>query len=375
MSAAATLLMIGVGMIVPLLPQRIHAETGSLHSVGLVASVFAVAYLLAQLPAGMLADRLGAKPMLVAGYGLCAVSGVGFFMADRATGILAGRAVQGLGEAPIWALGPALLSIAYPAARGRAIGIYNAAIHLGLMTGPMLGLLLVDTGRSQTPFLVFATVCLLGAVAIASLLPRIPATADGTHAAKPSMRAVLGLFLHGPSRILLTGIGLYGACYGVFISVLPITMATMKGAGSREIAYLFVVFYAGVGLSQLVAGPLSDRYGRTGFMTGGLILAIIGLSALLSLPASFAYPALALASLGLGVFCVASLARLNDVTPHHLKGTVSGTYYFAWAIGYVLGPMMIGLVEPMAAGLGYGLLTIALAAQALMLATRRAGGR
>jgi MFS family permease len=83
--AAATLLMIGVGMIVALLPQRVHAETGSLESVGLVASVFAFAYLLAQLPAGILADRLGVRsPCLSTGTLLCAVAGVVFFVSETA---------------------------------------------------------------------------------------------------------------------------------------------------------------------------------------------------------------------------------------------------------------------------------------------------
>ena len=62
---AAMLLMTGVGMIVAILPQRVHALTGDLESVGLIASVFAVTYLAVQFPVGLLADRFGAKPFLV----------------------------------------------------------------------------------------------------------------------------------------------------------------------------------------------------------------------------------------------------------------------------------------------------------------------
>ena len=116
LSLSATLLMLGVGMIVALLPQRIYAMTGSLESVGLVASIFAFAYLLVQLPIGALSDRLGPKRFLVIGYLLCTLSGIVFFSTGTSSGIFLGRAVQGLGEAPIWALGPAVLSLAYPTA-------------------------------------------------------------------------------------------------------------------------------------------------------------------------------------------------------------------------------------------------------------------
>lgn len=166
LSLSATLLMVGVGMIVTLLPQRVHAMTGSLESVGLVASVFALAYLLAQLPISILSDRPGPKRFLVIGYMLCALSGLAFLLAQTAGGIYLGRAIQGLGEAPIWALGPAVLSLAYPSSKGRAIGIYNAAIHAGLTVGPLPGLLIAPKGQSGLPFLVFAGLCISGGLVV-----------------------------------------------------------------------------------------------------------------------------------------------------------------------------------------------------------------
>ncbi len=42
---------------------------------------------------------------------------------------------------------------------------------------------------------------------------------------------------------------------------------------------------------------------------------------------------LTLAAFGLGTFCRASMARLNDVAPAELKGSISGAYYLAWGLG------------------------------------------
>jgi len=369
LSAAATLLMIGVGMIVALLPQRVHAQTGSLESVGLVASVFAIAYLLAQLPVGMLADRIGARPLLVTGYLLCAVAGIAFYFSQTATHIYLGRIVQGLGEAPVWALGPAVLSLAYPAAKGRAIGIYNAAIHAGLTIGPLLGLMVDPAGSGGRPFLMFSVFCIAGAGVLIVFLPRMEATPLAEKTARPGFRAAVRLFSHRPSLIVLAGIVLYGGAYGASLTVLPVTVDSLRGLGPTEFGVFFAVFYAGISLSQLVAGPLSDRYGRDGFMIAGLILAALGLAATLLTPATFV--GLAVASFGLGVFCVASLSKLNDSAPRHLKGTVSGAYYLAWGLGYVLGPLMIGAVDRSIAEGGYWILCLLMAAEAIALTALR----
>ncbi|MDR3331624.1 MAG: hypothetical protein LBT08_03250 [Synergistaceae bacterium] len=64
-------MMIGVGMIVAFLPQRIIDLDGHERNVGYLASMFAIAYIMLQVPVGTMADKLGFKLFLVAGYLLC----------------------------------------------------------------------------------------------------------------------------------------------------------------------------------------------------------------------------------------------------------------------------------------------------------------
>jgi MFS family permease len=163
MNLAVFLLMLGVGMIMALLPQRIIDLSGSASEVGYLASAFALSYLFLQVPMGRLADRYGFKLFLVLGYLLCALTGLLYFAADSPKVIFLGRLLQGAGEAPIWALAPALLSLLYPAARGRTIGMYNASLHLGLTAGPLLGILVAPARAENQAFLFFAAVCLTGA--------------------------------------------------------------------------------------------------------------------------------------------------------------------------------------------------------------------
>ena len=339
-SLAASLLMVGVGMIVPLLPQRMIELSGSMQSVGYIASMFALSYIIFQLPMGSMADRLGVKPFLVSGYILCFMSGLIFYYAGTPEMILLGRLIQGAGEAPVWALGPALLSLAYPDAKGRVIGIYNAAIHAGLTLGPLLGICFFPSAASHLPFLIFAGLCLVAGMVTFQFLPASVSRAGVKQ--EPGLRALLALLRLRDPQLTLIGILLYGAAYGSFISVLPAYLVLFKGFDSRSVGVFFALFYVAISVSQLIAGPLSDRYGRTLFMLAGPGIAAIGIVLSVSLPHPWIYASLTLASVGLGVFCVSSMAHLNESVPCSLKASVSAAYYLSWGIGFFIGPLLIG---------------------------------
>lgn len=73
------LLMLGVGMIVALLPQRIMNLSDSVSHVGYLASAFALTFVLFQIPIGNFSDKFGFKPFLVGGYFLCSVTGLLYY--------------------------------------------------------------------------------------------------------------------------------------------------------------------------------------------------------------------------------------------------------------------------------------------------------
>lgn len=334
-------------------------DDGALDSVGLVASAFALAYLLAQLPIGALSDRLGPKRFLVLGYLLCAAAGLVFCAAETAGGVYLGRALQGLGEAPIWALGPAMLSLAYPAAKGRAIGVYNAAIHVGLTLGPLLGLLIAPEGRGPWPFLAFAALCLGAGVFTLVFLDPAPSR---VRPAGVSAWGVLAMLRKKTAAVLLIGVLLYGAGYGAFVSVLPVSLTVTHGIDGAAVSAHFVLFYAAISFSQIIAGAASDHIGRRGFLIWGMALAAAGLASFSVVPGLWAYLPLGVASVGLGMFCVASIAELNETAPDALKGAISGSYFFFWGAGYVIGPLAIGAGAP---AIGYVALAVLFGFQSL----------
>lgn len=343
LNGSVFLLMFGVGMIVALLPQKVLTISGSATLVGGLASAFAVSYILAQIPLGKLADRFGTQWFLTAGYFVCAIVGLVYYKAETTAAMMVGRMIQGLGEAPLWALAPALLSVLYPSNKARVMGWYNASIHLGLTSGSLAGVLATAAWTGSEPFLLFAGVSAFGGIWTLLALRDSGAVVRGRGPGGASID--IGRLLR--SRIVLTvcaGIMLYGLGYGIFLTVIPAFLVLHKGAGASAVGLSFVVFYVAISLAQIIAGPIADRAGRVTPMISGLLVMAFGMMVFPRLPLVYALAALFLAAFGLGVFLVASLAFLNDQVDMHLRGTISGAYYLFWGVGYFFGPMVMGVI-------------------------------
>ena len=335
-------IMLGVGMIVALLPQRVIDLSGSVTVVGLLASVFAVTYVLAQVPIGHLADKIGFKKILIAGYLICAIVGLLYLGAKTSTHILMGRFLQGIGEVPIWALATALLSLQYAETKGKVIGLYNASLHLGLCIGPLLGMLLVRTaGQGDRAFIFFAVVSFTGALIMYLFVDDFR---PAINAERFNLTKMLLLLSERSVLAVLIGIALYGAAYGLMLTIIPAFLITFKDFSQTMISLMFSLFYIAVSLSQLAAGSLSDRTGRRGVMIWGLIFAAIGLAFFSPLQSPPIYLLIALASFGLGMFSVSAMAYLNEAVADSLKGTISGAFYLFWGLGFFIGPILSGKI-------------------------------
>ena len=133
-------------------------------------------------PAGWLADRLGASRLVLAGWGLYALSYVALSQVRGIPGTLAVMAFYGLYHALAEGAEKSLLTSLVPsAARGRAFGLYNgltggASLAAGLLFGA------VWTRWGSAPAFLFAgLLAAVSAVLLTVLLPRArpPATAPG----------------------------------------------------------------------------------------------------------------------------------------------------------------------------------------------------
>lgn len=126
------------------------------------------AYLLAMamvlVPAGRVADIHGRKRIFTAGLVVYTIASTLAALVPTTAWLIALRVGQGIGAAMFVTTGMAIVTSVFPPQRrGRAIGIYVAAVYIGLSVGPFAGGLLVQHVGWRS---LFALMLPLGAVSV-----------------------------------------------------------------------------------------------------------------------------------------------------------------------------------------------------------------
>jgi EmrB/QacA subfamily drug resistance transporter len=104
---------------------------------------------------GRLGDMIGKRRVYVAGFVVFTVSSALCGAAWSVQSLVLFRVLQAIGAAMIQSLGPALLVTAFPAKeRGQALGYIGTIVAAGILTGPVLGGLLLRVSGWQSIFFV-----------------------------------------------------------------------------------------------------------------------------------------------------------------------------------------------------------------------------
>ncbi|GAA4485734.1 MFS transporter [Rhodococcus olei] len=122
---------------------------------------------------GRVADLVGRRRVFLWGMTLFAVSSVASALAPGVGMVVAGRAVQGVGAAMMFATGAAMIAAAYPPGRlGSAMGIFFAVNSVAQILGPVLGGVIAAELGWRWLFWVNVPIAVLAYVAGMSVLPR-----------------------------------------------------------------------------------------------------------------------------------------------------------------------------------------------------------
>ncbi|WP_405561144.1 MFS transporter [Streptomyces sp. NBC_01180] len=135
---------------------------------------------------GGLGDKLGSKPVFLAGLLVFTLASAGCGAAPNVWGLILARFIQGVGAALMVPASLALLKSSYPdkAARARAFGVWGAVSGLAAGAGPVVGGVLVAGFGWRSVFLVNIAV---GAVAITLTARYVPATRTARSTARPGL--------------------------------------------------------------------------------------------------------------------------------------------------------------------------------------------
>jgi MFS family permease len=280
--------------LVPMLPLYIRRLHGTDALAGVVIASYFAAGVLTQYPAGRLADRIGRRPVLIAGlltYGIASVSFLFPITAAVAVGL---RALQGIGVGAATVASLAIVSSSVsPERRGRAFATVYGGEIAGMAIGPLVGSI-VGVGHMWIMFLASGLTSLLACVP-ASLLHEN--NQDGT--VERAERKVNGRLPRpekvgmnpamGGALICAGSLGLATGVYDICWTLLLVS----RGASGVDIGISWTLFAVPFVAVAKPSGWLADHADRR-----MLVLSGIGLSTVLCASYPFIHNVPALVALG-----------------------------------------------------------------------------
>ena len=322
---------------------------------------------------GALADRVGARPVLLGGLVAFACASGVYAVADRPGWLWAARLGQGAAASAFSPAASALVARLNPAARhGRAFGSYGFSKSIGYTLGPLLGGVLVWAGGLRLLFVVLATVAAAVAGWAALAVPVVAPLPKTRQTVVDLARRLTDPVFLAPTGALAAAT----AALSVGVGFLPVagraaglgTVATGAAVSVLAVCAAVVQPRAGRALDD---GRLTVRRG----LTAGLAVTAAGLAAA-------TLPGLAGVLIGAGVIGVGTglitpvgFAALAAATPAARLGQTMGAAELGRELGDAGGPLLVAAVAS-AAGLPYGFAVLAvLTAGGAVLAgaTRRRG--
>ena len=362
---AGTVVIMGLGFILPLFPIYVAEKGASNFELGLIVSGFTISQFIVQPFFGGLSDRHGRKIFMIGGmvcYGLVAFL---YVFASTLSQVFVVRLLHGLGAGMIWpALSAFVIDLSPVEKRGETMGVLSAVEMVGFAVGPLLGGILYSLGGMNAPFLGCALLAFAATIMIMVFIRERFNPPEGDSLKWFERYGFSSLRL--PDIRLLCWIGFAEAfVWGVIITLLPV-MGTRAGVPPGKIGWLFSAYFVVYILLQRPVGRWSDRQGRKKPILLGL--GIYTLSVLfLSLEGGLFYmmTVLAVAGAGLGIYSPSIRVAIADLTAEKIRGASLGVFFTTRMIGFFLGPNISGLLADRfgqgfpflmgAAGLGGGL--------------------
>jgi MFS family permease len=315
--------------------------------------VFGVAKALTNYLAGRLADRVGRKHVLIAGWLIATPVPFLLMWAPSWSWILVANAFLGVSQGLTWSTTVIMkIDLVGAERRGLAMGFNEFAGYVALASSALAtGWLAARYGLRPEPFypgVAFVVIGLALSVVLVRETHHHVAAESRTHAPLVDAPSARDIFwrttltdrnLSSVSQAGLVNNLNDGMAWGLF----PLVFAAAHLDVGR-IATLAAIYPATWGLAQLVTGAWSDRVGRKWLIAAGMWVQAVGI-AIIAVGERFAVFAVGGVLLGIGTAMVypTLLAAIGDVAHPSWRASSVGVYRLWRDLGYAIGAILAGV--------------------------------
>jgi EmrB/QacA subfamily drug resistance transporter len=372
----------------------------NLHVVEWVALAYLLTLVSSLLIMGRLADLFGRRRIYATGFLIFTASSVLCGLAPSIEALIGFRVIQGVGAAMLQGVGPALLVSAFPSSeRGAALGAIGSFVAVGILTGPVLGGILLSTLGWQSIFYVNVPIGLLGSLLSLRVLPQDsadrPVAGFDLIGAFLLMMSLLSLTLgltEGPllgwldarvmtawiiglaafigflawerftphpmvnlqmfrrrvfsGGLLTAGLLFVGTAFNLLLT--PLLLQLVFQFDLRQTGLMLMALPSALSVTAPISGRLSDRFGSQRLTTIGLLLVIAALFSL-SREAAVTQPVWLIVSLvtlgcGMGLFQGPNNSAIMGSAPPAALGVAGSLTAVVRTLGQMFGIALAGAV-------------------------------
>ncbi len=337
-----TLVAVGnVSSVAPAFPQVVDVFNISRVQVGWVVTAYSLPGILSAPLAGVMADRLGRKRVLVPTLFVFGIAGGACALARSFPVLLMLRALQGLAAAPLVGLAVTIIGDRYQGTtRTTAIGYNASALNVGTATYPALGGALAAIAWFW-PFALPLLALPVGAAVAWKLEPppidRAQTLSKYLSVARDRLTdpQVLG--------VLAINFGVYILIFGAFLTYVPELLDARFGSSPTVAGLILALASVSSGLVATQLGPLSTIIPKRRLIQGSLLINAAALALIPLAPAPWGVGAASLLSgVAQGLNQPALQTRLTELASDASRGVILSLNGMVLRLGQAIGPLLLG---------------------------------
>ncbi|PLR77986.1 MFS transporter [Bacillus sp. V3-13] len=341
------IIMVGIGLVIPILPFYIELFDANAQIMGLLVAVFSFMQFLFAPIWGRLSDKIGRKPLITVGLFGFAIAEFVFAFANGLWMLFLSRILAGTFGSALMPTAMAYVSdVTPPEKRGQGMGMLGAAMAFGIVIGPGIGGWLAEFDLSY-PF-IFAGIAatIAGFVSLPILpesYPQEKRAAEAVDSRSEGQFSLMKKALFSPVGFLLIlvfimsfGLANFQAIFGYY------TMERYSYSPQQVGLIILITGIVGTVIQGGVVGRLVSKFGEERIVTGSLLLSAAGF-VIMTLATNFMWVLVTTSIFFIGNSTLRpSLNSFISKLAGNQQGMIMGLNNSFLSLGNVAGPILAG---------------------------------